>query len=294
MRVRGFTRLVLLGGLALSLIAATVSWRVGSSLVAPARRAVGDPPASLPVATVEVVSEGATRLAGWHLDAPGERGVVVLLHGIRGDRRAMWPRMAWLHGLGFSSLAIDFRAHGESEGERITGGHHEREDAQAAVAFAMAAHPSEPVAVLGVSMGGAAALLAGPLGVDAMVLESVYPDFGTAVRHRVAARLGALAGPPTWVLLMQVRWRLGVDPGELRPLDHIADVDCPVLVVSGANDAHTTAEETRVMFGTAQEPKAMWLVPDAGHVDLFDASGDAYRIRVGAFLERWMDAATAR
>jgi len=48
----------------------------------------------------------------------------------------------------------------ESPGERITFGHLEALDAEAAVEFARQRAPSERLAVIGISLGGAAALLA--------------------------------------------------------------------------------------------------------------------------------------
>jgi len=77
---------------------------------------------------------------------------------------------------------------------------------------------------------------------------------------------------------------LGVTPDELRPIDHIADVGVPVLIVSGTRDTRTTARETVAMFERAHEPKFLWLVDGAGHVDLEGYAPDAYRAHVLAFL----------
>jgi fermentation-respiration switch protein FrsA (DUF1100 family) len=38
------------------------------------------------------------------------------------------------------------------------------------------------------------------------------------------------------------------------------------------------------MFDRAREPKSMWVVPGAGHVDLRDQVPEAYRARVLQFL----------
>ncbi len=93
-----------------------------------------------------------------------------------------------------SSLLFDFQAHGESTGERITFGYLESKDAQAAVNFLHTNLPEEKLGLIGVSMGGAATLLATPpLEVNAMVLEMVYPTIEQAITARLTIRLGKWA-----------------------------------------------------------------------------------------------------
>jgi hypothetical protein len=55
-------------------------------------------------------------------------------------------------------------------------------------------------------------------------------------------------------------------------------------IVSGTRDTRTTARETVAMFDRAREPKLLWLVEGAGHVDLESYAPDAYQAHVLAFL----------
>ncbi|KAA3658142.1 MAG: alpha/beta hydrolase, partial [Calditrichaeota bacterium] len=158
----------------------------------------------------------------------------------------------------------------------------------AAVDFAREQHPDEKIGVIGVSLGGAAALLASPLAIDALVLESVYSTIENAVTNRVAARLGFLAKIPAQLLLMQLEPRLGIEPEQLHPIDKIPKVDCPVLIISGLEDQHTTAAETRKMFEAARQPKQLWRIPGAAHVDLFQFAGKQYEHHVLEFFVKHM------
>ncbi len=142
--------------------------------------------------------------------------------------------------------------------------------------------------MLGVSLGGASALLASPLGIDALVLESVYPNITAAVRNRVAARLGPLSAIPAELFFIQLENRLGISPARLRPIDHLPNVGCPVLVISGTEDRHTTVTETKRMFSVALEPKELMLVNRAAHVDLYRVSPVEYKTRVLRFLDENM------
>ncbi len=273
----------MLGALSIGVLA---TWFVGGWLIAPHASVVGKPPADLPVTSISLPSESGVNVAGWHIFAESSQGTVVLLHAKHGTRRSMLGRARLLYAAGYSIVMIDLQGHGESIGQQITYGHLERHDAQAAVEFARQAHPDEPVAVLGVSLGGAAALLASPLGIDALILESVFPDITDAVHNRVALNLGFLAFIPTQLLLVQLRPRLGLAVSDLRPIEYLPQVNCPILIISGIEDRRTKAAETEQMFAAAKQPKELWLVPDASHVDLHRASPEEYETRVLGFLDR--------
>ena len=261
------------------------SWFVAGAIVAPQPQVIGDPPPELHATSFTLASDSGSTISGWHTCSESSHGLIVLLHGIRGSRVSMLERAHLLHDAGYSTVMIDLQAHSESSGEHITIGYLEKHDVRAAVELARRQHRNEPIGVIGVSLGGAAALLASPLDIDALVLESVYPNIDDAIHNRVAAKLGPLASIPTALLLIQLKIRLGVSPSELRPIDHLSDVACPVYILSCHADQHTTTSETQEMFSSAPEPKEMWLVEDAAHVDLFRADPIQYRQRIGGFLD---------
>lgn len=101
--------------------------------------------------------------------------------------------------------------------------------------------------------------------VQALVLEAVYPTIEEAEDNRVAMRVGPLSKVLTPFLLVQLRPRMGIGPEALRPIDHMKTLGCPVLVIAGTADRHTTEAQTRRLFAAAPEPKSLWLVPNAAH-----------------------------
>ena len=270
----------------LAVVVVAAAWLIGSRPVVPERVPVGDPPVDLNAERIELPSASGSVLVGWHAAAAGGRGVIVLAHPYRGSRLSMINRARLLYDAGYSIVMVDLQAHGESPGKRITIGHLERHDVRAAVDYARRAHPGEPLGVIGFSMGGAAALLAGLTGIQALILEAVYPTVRAAVCNRARVRLGKLSRLAAELMLLQFRPRLGVSPSQLRPIDCLATIGCPVLIMSGTADAHTTAEDTRAMYAAAQEPRELWMVEGADHEDLHDFAPDEYRPRVLRFFEQ--------
>ena len=152
--------------------------------------------------------------------------------------------------------------------------------------FARKKNPTHQVAVLGRSLGGAAALLGSPLEIDALVLESVYSTINDATFNRLSRRIGPLAYIVSPLLTAQLPIRLGISLDELRPIDHISNVGCPVLVMSGSLDERTTAAETNAMFAAAKAPKELVMFPNAAHVDLYSNDRKTYEQSLLAFLNR--------
>lgn len=249
------------------------------------------PQASAGGRRIELRSESGSTIRGWLAPGRPGAGAVLLLHGIGGKASDMLGRARFLARAGFSVLAIDFRGHGDSTPARTTYGALESADARAAVEFLRATLPGERIGVIGVSMGGAAALLGpSPLPIQALVLESVYPTIDDATRDRLRVwfgRIGEALAPLVEAALLP---RDGVTAADLRPIDRIREQTAPVLVLAGTHDRYTTLRESRALFARAPEPKALWEVEGAAHVDLHAFSRAEYERRVGSFLAARLEA----
>jgi uncharacterized protein len=257
-------------------------------LARPAGVSVGAPPDDLGAQSVTFASGSGSNIHAWLARGVQGGGSVLLLHGVGANRTSMLARARFLHRLGFTVLAPDFQAHGESPGDHVTFGARESLDAAASLTFLRDAMPAERVGVIGVSMGGAAALLGpGPLDANAFVLESVYPTIRQAVSDRLGTWLGPLGGVArlfTPAVIHFVGNDIGVTEMELRPIDRIALLRAPLLFLTGTADPYTPIAEAESLYARAPAPKAYWAVRGAGHEDLHAYDSAEYERRVGEFL----------
>jgi len=261
----------------------------GSSLIAPAIGPVRPLPHELAGEPVRFPSDSGNEVRGVLLHGRPGAGIVMLLHGIRSNRAEMYGRARFLNAAGYTVLLFDFQAHGETPGKNITAGYRESDDARAARSFLLQRWPDARVAAIGNSMGGAAVLLAmPPLPLNALILEEVYPTIESAVRNRLRARLGFLGSLAAPALMLQLDLRLGIPPSALRPIDRIAVMAAPILVIGGSEDRYTPPADTRRLFDAAVEPKQLWIVDGLGHEDAHAKAGIAYERRVLAFLATYL------
>lgn len=279
-----FTCFVLLALILASMIA--VGWILGR----PVESKIGGAPADLNGQSVIFRSDSGADVHGWWCPTQDRRGAVLLLPGIRANRLSMVDRARFLRNAGYSVLLIDFQATGETKGDHITFGWKESRDVLAAVNFIRLTDPTARIGIIGSSLGGAATLLATPpLKVNAVVLEAVYPTIEIATSNRLQNYLGAFGRAVQPLLLSQLHPRLGISVTDLRPIDHIANVHCPLLIVGGASDRNTRRIDTERLFAAGNPPKSLWLVPNAGHVDLHHADTAEYESRVLAFFQKMQD-----
>ena len=276
--------------LTLTLLFTLFLYLSGSYLTHPNQVNIGKAPKELgKVREVSISSKSGSTLSGWHLPAKQGKGGVLLLHGVRSNRLQMVNRAKFLHEEGYDVLLIDFQAHGESKGSHITFGHLEALDAEAAYDYLEDRVCNPSIAVIGVSLGGASALL-GKVKEKAsvLILESVYPSIENAINDRLQIYLGSIGSYFAPLLTFQLKPRLGITVDDLKPIEQISKVKGAVMIIAGAKDRHTTLKESKELFKQAPEPKELWVVEGAKHINFDTYKKEEYQERVLNFLEAWM------
>lgn len=268
-------------------LVAIAFWLVGNRLTAPTNSVVeiADPEAI----DVAIASGDNIELAGSYWPSAGNGNAVLLLHGNGSNRGGMVHLAGYLNARGFAVLAIDLRGHGESTPASKSFGYFESEDATSAVSWLRQETDGAQVGVIGFSLGGAASLLGpdGPLPVDAMVLIGVFPDIRTAIHNRLAIRIGhfpaAMIEP---ILSYQSYPRLGVSPAEIAPIEAIANVAVPVMVVGGGADLNTPPAETEALFEAYEGRGELMLLDGVGHNELGGRNMRDIQPAIADFLSR--------
>ena len=273
------------------LISLVIIYLIGTFLTKAQPTNIGSIPTDLKnTRAVSFSSKSGSKLSGWLLEAKQGRGGILLLHGVRSNRLQMLSRARFLQSAGYDVLLFDFQAHGESTGEQITFGHLESLDAEAAYDYLEDRLCNPTIGVIGVSLGGASALL-GEVKEKAkvMILESVYPSIEEAIDNRLGIYMGMIGSYFSPLLTLQLEPRLGVGLNELKPIEHMKNVKGAVLIISGEIDRHTTVKESKEMFFMVKASKELWLVKGKGHIDFSETLGEVYEEKVLEFLEEWME-----
>ena len=236
-------------------------------------------------------TDGLT-LSGWYMEVERGGPTVVFVHGVDSVRSGNSGLLlaSMLTEQGSNVLMFDLRGHGSSEGDRVSGGDHERQDVLGAIDFLEGRGvPPSNVGVLGVSMGAAAAAMAvaeAPA-VEALVLDSVYASMSDLIAQEVGNR----SALPVWAARVFVpgvklaAWlAFDIDIGGVVPERAVAELDYPLLIIHGEDDGRVLVEHGIRIHAAAHADSELWVVTGLGHADAFEAHPEEYARRVSAYM----------
>jgi len=225
------------------------------------------------------------KLAGWFVPCATAKYAVVLLHGNGSRRTQMLARARLLHDHDYAVLLYDARGHGDSEDKHISFGWFETSDLLGALDW-LRNRGFTQFGCLGASQGGATIVFAASQlkGVRWVVLESVYPTLQAAIDHRFSAYAGGLGWLAGRTMAPIAKLWMEVGLSKLAPTKYVAELRCPALIMSGDQDRFTLPLETKELYDQAKEPKSMWLVPGAAHVDLYGFAKQNYEQHLLSFI----------
>ena len=212
---------------------------------------------------VTIASDDGLALAAWLLPRPGAPAVV-LLHGYPADKADLLPLASVLHQR-YTTLLVDLRYFGASEGRATTLGVRERGDLMRAI-DALEARGFGPVGVFGLSLGGAVAIMAAAEDsrIRAVAAYGAFADLRSLGRE-LYAWLGPLKYPFVELMVAWGRLALGVDLTTPSPVRAAARVRVPVLLIhSRADEQIPFGHAERLRRALAANPHADLHVLDAG------------------------------
>ena len=226
-------------------------------------------PADIGLAYESVVIETGDHvtLNGWYIPARVPKGVLLFYHGNAGNISHRLDSLRIFYEIGLSTLIIDYRGYGQSQGRISEQGIYR--DAEAAWSYLTKSKniPANRIVVFGRSLGGAiAAYNAAGNRPGALILESAFtsvPDMAAYMYPMLPVRLLSRFDFNTKKALQSVR--------------------CPVLIIHSPDDEIIPFENGQQLYQAASEPKRIFEIR-GGHNDGFLVSGQKYIDGISSFI----------
>ncbi len=220
---------------------------------------------------------------------PQPVATVLCVHGLGANKSALEWRAHRLYKRGFSVFLFDLRGCGKSSGRVTTGGVREMDDIEAALEACLR-HPAlsiAPIVALADSMGATATLnvAAARSEIKAIFSDAAFASMTTAIQWGFTKHTGLPAWPfqKPVVLLAEALSRTRIrDASALNTIGSITPGH--VYLAHGLRDSIVPPSDARLLFDQANQPKHLWVVPEAGHVVGAYVEPEAYADRVAKFF----------
>lgn len=235
-------------------------------------------------------ADGLDLVGYWLPASKAGQPVVMLAHGYSGRARQMAGFARWYREtLDYNVFMPDARGHGDSGGNYIGFGWHERKDWLAWIGVVQDRVGSgSPIVLHGVSMGAATVLMTSgealPEAVKAVIADCGY----TSVEAQLSWQLERMYGIRDQGIVDSTsrltKERAGYSFKEASALDQVRKSRTPTLIIHGDADSFVPVAMAHELFEACAAPKSLWIVPGAAHGLAWSTDPTGYQTRVIGFL----------
>jgi alpha-beta hydrolase superfamily lysophospholipase len=206
-------------------------------------------------------------IEGWYGSSDSVKACVVFLHGITNSKDILLPEAEQFKKSGYNVLLIDFRAHGNSGGNKSSFGVKETDEVQKAFEFAKA-KGNKNILLYGSSLGSVVALKAvaeGKVHPQAIITDMPFGSLQDHLKAR-ARTLGFPSEPFAFLVTLWIGIENGYNGFNHDTYDYAEKVKCPVLIQWGDKDIYVIEEEINNIFQKlGSKEKRLIVYPGINH-----------------------------
>jgi fermentation-respiration switch protein FrsA (DUF1100 family) len=235
-------------------------------------------------------SSDGTTLYGWYFPAQlkaGEKshGVIIQFHGNAENMSSHFESLVWVTHRGYDLFAFDYRGYGRSEGEPSQAG--VNGDALAAIRYVEQHHAAQDagtrdIVLYGQSLGGAIMLRALSDLEDRSRIRAVVAD-STFYSYQAIARDFVARSWVTWIFQPLAYVLVSDEYSPERAIPRVSPI--PLLVIHGDRDGVVPVDFGRHIAELAHDPKALWVIPGAHHIQSMQVDEGRYQDKLVDYLD---------
>ncbi len=241
---------------------------------------------------VEFKSADGLTLKGWWFKSNSDK-LVVMVAGLLPNRiNADYYAVLIAKDLvneGYNVLMYDSRAHGKSEGSRVSYGRFEGDDILGAVSFYKEqGFKPEKIAIISVSTGAISTLMVVDQlrEVGALIIDSAATNFKPIIIDRLwkEKKVPPFFSPCIFFFTDKV---FGLKIGEVRPIEKLQLVpERKFLFLHGKLDETIPVHESKKLLAATNPSSKLVIFPKGEHIETFKSDPSLFRKEVFGFLSR--------
>ncbi|MGG9960750.1 alpha/beta hydrolase [Ferruginibacter sp. SUN106] len=236
---------------------------------------------------IKLKTKDSLVLDAWLIRVAHSKGTIALFHGHGSEKSANLSQSNTFNEMGYSTILVDFRAHGQSEGNTCTIGYREAEDIKLVYDF-LEKNGEKNIILYGISMGAATVTKAindYDLAPKKIILEMPFASLNETAEGKMR-----MAGLPAEPLASLLTFWGGAINGfwafNMRPKEFVKKIKCPVLLQWGRQDKGVSGAEINEIFKNISSTKKLVVYEKSGHENLCENEPEKWEGNIDAFLEQ--------
>ncbi|WP_407638888.1 alpha/beta hydrolase [Bacillus niameyensis] len=216
----------------------------------------------------------------------------IVVHGYSGNSKQMLRYVRNFFEKGYHVLAPDLRGHGQSEGDYIGMGWHDRKDMLRWIDYIIEKDSNAEIVLFGISMGGATVMMTSgeqlPDNVKVIVEDCGYSSVMDVFTYQLYDLFHLPKFPVMNAANTITKIRAGYDLKEASAINQIAKSQTPILFIHGDADTFVPFAMLEEVYNAANVEKDKLIIPGAGHGEAEMVDPETYWNKVWKFVDKYI------
>lgn len=217
----------------------------------------------------------------------------ILIHGYTGKAKQMSYQAERFYNMGFNVLFPDLRGHGESEGNYIGMGWHDRRDVISCINYINNKYEDQQIILYGVSMGAATVMMTSgeadlPSNVKAIIEDCGY----TSIKDEFSYQLKSVFNLPSFPIInlasIVTKMKAGYFLEEGSAIEQVAKSKTPIMFIHGSADTFVPFYMLDELYDATNCEKEKLVIEGAAHAKASDIGGDRYWNAIEKFINKYV------
>ena len=238
-------------------------------------------------------NNGKLKLHGYEIKNPRESNIwAIVVHGYYGKGRDMTYYAEQYFNRGYNVLLVDLRGHGNSQGDYIGMGWHDRLDLIDWANYLISKKSDCQIILHGVSMGAATVMMATGEDLPSNIKVAIEDCGYTSIWDEFEMQLKVLFDLPSFPVLnaasavCKIKAGYGLKDGSA--VEQVRKSKTPTLFIHGDQDRFVPFEMLEVLYDAANCDKQKLIVEGAAHAESVGVNQNLYWETIDEFVGRYI------
>jgi len=239
-------------------------------------------------------NNGNLRLHGYEIENSQKSNIwAIVVHGYYGKGSDMVYYAEQYYNRGYNVLLIDLRAHGESQGDYIGMGWHDRLDLIEWANYLISKNADCQIILHGVSMGAATVMMATGEDLPENIKVAIEDCGYTSIWDEFEMQLKVLYNLPAFPVLnaasavCKIRASYMIEEGSA--VEQVKKSKTPTLFIHGDKDRFVPFEMLDLLYDSANCEKQKLVIEGAAHAESVGVNPDLYWKTIDEFIEKYVE-----